>query len=180
MAEPELNAEQTNETPEQPAESKDSAEIARLKAALDKATKEAAESKRALREKQTAEEAAAAEAKEQREATERELADLRKTVAVEKSAKKVLGFVGDEAVASSVAEALYGADNADAAIAALEKAWKAKENALRQEYGKIPKPGAGSGNGSTVTREQLNAMSYPERVQFAKDNPEEYNKLMGR
>ena len=181
MAEPELNANQTTEpTSEPPAEPKESAEIARLKAALDKATKEAGDYRKQLRDKQTAEEAAAAEAEERRAATEKELADLRKTVAVEKSSKKVLGFVGDEAVATTVAEYLYGAEDADAVIAALEKAWKAKENALKQEYGKIPKPGAGSGNGSTVTREQLDAMSYTQRAEFAKNNPDEYNKLMGR
>jgi len=171
-------AEQTQEnTNSGPAES---AEIARLKGVIDKLTKEAADNKRALRDKQTAEEAAAAEAKERQEATERELSELRKTVAVEKTAKKVLSFVGDEATATNIATDLYGAENADAVITALEKAWKAKENALKQEYGKIPKPGVGSGNGATVTREQLDAMSYTQRLEFARSNPEEYNKLMGR
>ena len=177
----EINVNEAGEPNTEPApETRDNAEIARLKAALDKATREAADSKRELRARQSAEEAAAAEAKERQEATERELEELRRTVATEKTAKRVMGFVGDEAFATAIAEALYGSTNTEAAVAAFEKAWTAKEKALRLEYGKIPAPGVGANTGTTVTREQLDKMTLPERTEFASKFPEDYNKLMGR
>ena len=171
----------------EPTETTESAEIARLradlakqKAALDKATKEAAESKRLLRSKQSAEEAAAEEAKEKAEAQAKELAELRKRFAVAETSKKVMSFLGDEAVATSVAEYLYGAEDVDAAVTAIQKAWTAKEKALRLEFGKIPAPGVGSSEGSTITKEQLDAMTYLQRVEFANTHKDEYERLMGR
>lgn len=172
-----VNEVEQNENPEI---AKLKAELAKQKAALDKATKEAADSKRALRAKQSAEEAAAEEAKEAAEARDKELADLRKKFAVAETSKKVMGFVGDEQTASAVAEYLYGAEDIDAALAAFNKAWTAKEKALRLEYGKIPAPGVGSGEGSTITKAQLDAMTYTQRLEFANKYPDDYNKLMGR
>ena len=178
---------ETNATETQTTETTENAEIARLraemakqKAALDKATKEAAESKRALRAKQSAEEAAAEEAKETAEAQAKELAELRKRFAVAETSKKAMSFLGDEATATSVAEYLYGAEDVDAALLVIQKAWTAKEKALRLEFGKIPAPGVGSGDGPTVTKEQLDAMTYLQRVEFANKHPEDYAMLMGR
>lgn len=178
---------ETNTTETQTPETSENAEIARLraemakqKAALDKATKEAAESKRALRAKQSAEEAAAEEAKETAEAQAKELAELRKRFAVAETSKKAMAFLGDETAANSVAEYLYGAEDVDAALTAIQKAWTAKEKALRLEFGRIPAPGVGSGDGVTVTKEQLDAMDYLQRVEFATKHPEDYEKLMGR
>lgn len=160
--------------------SKLKAELAKQKAALDKATKEAAEAKRSLRAKQTAEEAAAEEARETAEAQAKELAELRKRFAVAETSKKVMGFVGDEETANSVAEMLYGAEDVDAAVAAFQKAWTAKEKALRAEYGKIPAPGVGGASGPSITKEQLDSMGYLQRIKFANEHPDEYNALMGR
>ena len=156
------------------------AELARMKAALDKATKEAAEHKRALRAKQTEEEAAAETAKEQQEAIMKELEELRKEKAVANAGKKVMGFIPDEKVATGIAEALYGEADVDLAIDMIQKAWVGKEKALRQEFGKIPAPGVGSADGPTVTKEQLKEMNLEERVAFASKYPDEYAKLMGR
>ena len=176
-----IEAEQEVETAtENPELEKLRAELAKQKAALDKATKEAAESKRALRAKQSAEEAAAEEAKEAAEARDKELAELRKRFAVAETSKKAMAFLGDEAVATEVAEYLYGAEDVDAALAAIQKAWNAKEKGLRLEYGKIPAPGTGNSEGSGVTKEELDAMSYKQRVTFANKYPNEYNRLMGR
>lgn len=193
MAEPETTvieateASETVETSTEPTESAESVELAKLraemakqKAALDKATKEAAESKRALRAKQSAEEAAAEEAKEAAEAQAKELAELRKRFAVAETSKKVMGFVGDEATANTVAEYLYGAEDVDAALTAIQKAWLAKEKALRLEYGKIQAPGVGAGDGPTLTKEQLDVMTYTQRLEFANQHPDEYERLMGR
>ena len=156
------------------------AELAKSKAALDKATKEAAENKKALRQRQSAEEIAAEEKRIADEARDKELNELRKRFAVAETSKKVMSFVGDEQISNSVAEYLYGAEDIDGAIDAINKAWIAREKKLRMEFGRLPAPGVGSTEGSTVTKEQLNAMSYTERVNFANTHPDEYNKLMGR
>lgn len=160
--------------------SKLKAELAKQKAALDKATKEAAESKRALRAKQSAEEVAAEEAKALQQSMQEELEQLRKEKAVSVITAKAMTFVGDNDIAGQVAEYLYGAEDADAALTAIQKAWTAKEKALRLEYGKIPAPGVGGSDGPTVTKDQLNAMNYMQRIEFANKHPEEYEALMGR
>lgn len=174
------------ETVETPAEN-ESAELAKLradyakmKAAMDKATSEAASMKKQLRAKQSAEEAAAEDAKALQQAMQEELEQLRKEKAVAGITAKVVGFTGSSDTAAQIAEYLYGAEDADAALDALTKAWSAKEKALRLEYGKITAPGIGSSEGSSVTKQQLDAMNYKQRLDFANKYPDEYNKLMGR
>ena len=156
------------------------AELARQKAALDKATKEAGDYKKQLRAKQTAEEAAAEEAKTQQEALMKELETLRKERAVAATTAKILPLVTDSTVAGQIAEYLYGAEDVESALAAIQKAWTAKEKALRLEFGRIPAPGVGGTDGPTVTKAQLDAMTYMDRVKYANEHPDEYNKLMGR
>jgi hypothetical protein len=156
------------------------AELAKQKAALDKATKEAGDAKKALRAKQSAEEIAAEEKRIADEERDKELNELRKRFAVAESSKKIMTFVGDESVSSSVAEALYGAEDVDAAIDAFNKAWMAKEKKLRIEFGRLPAPGAGSSEGNTTTKDQLDNMTYTERIKFANEHPDEYERLMGR
>lgn len=156
------------------------AEIARQKAANDKLSKENAEKTKALRAKQSAEEAAAEEAKTQQEALRQELETLRKERAVAATTAKVFPIVNDNAVAAQIAEYLYGAEDVDSALAAIQKSWTAREKALRLEYGKIPAPGVGGSDGPTVTKTQLDAMKFEDRVKFAREHRDEYNKLMGR
>lgn len=156
------------------------AELAKQKAAMDKATKEASDYKKQLRAKQSEEEVAAEEKRLADEERDRKLAEYEKRFTVAETCKKVMGFINDETTANTVAEYLYGAADVDAAIAAISKAWTAKEKTLRLEYGKIPAPAIGSDGGSTVTKTQLDAMSYTERLEFAKTYPEDYNRLMGR
>lgn len=156
------------------------AEMAKQKAALDKATKEAADSKRALRAKQSAEEVAQEEAKALQQSMQEELEQLRKEKAVGIITTKVMSFIGDNEAAAQIAEDMYGASDAEAALAAIQKAWAVKEKSLRLELGKITAPGAGSTDGPTITKAQLDAMNYSERVKFANEHADEYNKLMGR
>ncbi len=176
----EQNSNEEKKTDESAEIAKLKADLAKQKAALDKATKEAGDYKKALRAKQSEEEVAAEEKRAQDEARDKELAELRKKFAVAETSKKVMGFVGDEAISNSVAEYLYGAEDVDAAIAAFQKAWTAKEKALRQEFGKIPPPGVGSGDGVTITKKELDEMTYTQRVKFANEHPIEYERLMGR
>lgn len=183
MDELETKVEETVETPVEENNNelaKLKAELAKQKAALDKATKEAGDYRKQLRAKQSAEEVAAEEAKALQESMQEELKQLRKEKAVSTITAKVMGVVGDSEAASQIAEYLYGAEDADAALTAIQKAWKEKEKALRLEYGKIPAPSAGNTEGLTITKEQLDGMKFTERVKFANEHPEEYNKLMGR
>lgn len=155
-------------------------ELTRYKAAVDKAAKEAAEAKRSLRAKQTEEEAAAEEKRAADEERDRKLAEYEKRFAIADAAKQVMKFVDDPTVADAVAESLYGATDLEKAINALNKAWVAKENKLKLSYGKIPAPGVGSSDGATITKAQLDAMGYKDRLKFANEHPQEYNELMGR
>ena len=156
------------------------AEMAKLKAANDKLSKENSEKTKALRAKQSAEEVAAEEAKAQQEALMQELETLRREKSVAATTAKILPMVGDGEIAGQISEYLYGAEDVDAALTALQKAWSAKEKALRLEFGKIPAPGAGGSDGPTITREQLDGMKFPERVKFMNEHRDEYEKLMGR
>lgn len=119
------------------------AELAKQKNALDSATKEAANYKKQLRAKLSTEEQEAEAAKERQDAMEAELAELRKQSAIGAISKKVMTFIGDEKTADDVAESLYGAEDVDAAIDEFNKAWAAKEKALRLEFSKIPYPASG-------------------------------------
>lgn len=156
------------------------AELAKAKAATDKATKEAGDYRKQLKSKMTADEAAAEEKRAQEEALNTELNDLRKRFAVAETTKKVMALGGDEAVSTKIAEYLYGAEDTESALAEIQKLWTAREKALRLEFQKIPAPSAGNADGPTITAEQFHAMGYLERVEFAQNHPEEYNKLMGR
>lgn len=124
------------------------AELLKYKAATDKAAKEAAEAKRALRAKQSAEEIAAEEKKAADERAAQEIEELRREVARTKAIKSVMSKLGtDEETSGKVAEYLYGAEDVDAALTEIQRAWTAREKALKLEYGKVPPPGAGGANG---------------------------------
>lgn len=130
-------------------------ELEKYKKAIDKATKEAADNKRALKEKeqalrsrQTAEEIAAEEKKAQDEQTAKEIDELRREVARTKAVKSVMSKLGtDEETSGKIAEYLYGAEDVDNALMEIQRAWSAREKALKLEYGKVPPPGAGGANG---------------------------------
>ena len=156
------------------------AEFAKIKAANDKLSKENAEKTKQLRAKQSAEEVAAEEAKALQQSMQDELNQLRKEKAVAATTAKLVTVIGNDEVATKVAEYLYGAEDVDAAISEINKAWTAKEKALRLEYGKIPAPSVGGSEGALITKAQLDAMSYRDRAKFANEHPEDYRRLMGR
>lgn len=123
------------------------ADMAKQKAALDKATKEAGDARKALKAKMTQEEIDAANKAEAEEKAAARLAELEKEVARAKSTKSVMAKLGvDEDAAGSIAECLAGCEDVDNALLLIQKAWDAKEKALRLEFGKIPGPGAGGGS----------------------------------
>ena len=125
------------------------AEIAKQKAALDKATKEAGDARKALKAKMTQEEIDAQAKQEAAEQAAQELEELRKQVAKGNTVKTVMGKLGlDEDAAGTLADCLYGAADIDNALLNIQKAWNAKEAALKKEYGKITGPGAGADSNS--------------------------------
>jgi len=120
------------------------AEMAKQKEAINNATKEAAKYKRELQSKKTQEEIDADAKAEAAEKAAKELEELRKEVARAKSTKSVMAKLSvDEDTAGKIAENLIGCENIDNALLLIQKAWTAKEKALRLEFGKIPGPGAG-------------------------------------
>ena len=163
-----MNTETENTTPDthepeaQETQQTDNAELARLKAdivkqkaAIDKATKEAAEYKRLLRAKQSEAEIAAEAEKERQEADAKELEALRREKAVSQISTRMFAFTQDEKASDVIAEALYGADDIDLAMDELNKLWVAREKALKLEYGKIPAPGVGSANSGGMTKTEI-------------------------
>ena len=125
------------------------AEIAKQKAALDKATHEASSANKALKAKMTQEEIDAAAKKEADEKAAKELEELRREVAKAKTVKSVMGKLGvNEETAGSLADCLYGAADIDNAMLLIQKEWQARGKALKLEYGKLTGPGAGTDSNS--------------------------------
>lgn len=125
------------------------AEMAKQKAALDKATHEASTANKALKAKMTQEEIDAAAKQEAAEKAAQELEDLRKQVAKGNTIKTVMGKLGiDEDAAGDLADHLYGATDIDNALLVIQKAWQAREAALRKEFGRVTGPGAGADSNS--------------------------------
>ena len=123
-------------------------ELAKQKEAINKATKEAADYKRQLRAKQSEEEIAAEEKKAAEEAARKENEELKKELAKIKTVKSVMGKIGtDEEVSGRIADYMYGAEDAEAALTEIQRYIVAREKALRLEFGKIPAPGTGGVNG---------------------------------
>lgn len=132
------------------------ADMAKQKAALDKATSEAAQYKKELRTKQTQEEIDAANKKEAEEKAAQHVAELEREVSRIKATKSVMSNLGvDEATAGNIAESLVGCENVENALLLIKQAWDAKEKALRVEFGKVPPPGAGGGSEDREKQEAL-------------------------
>lgn len=170
-----VTANTTNANP--PADNKQEQEIAKLKAALDKATKEAADYKRQFRATKTAEEQRAEEEREKYEAMQNRVAELERERDISNISKRAMALVSDETVAGTLAEAMVGAADIDAIFDEIQKAWSIKEKKLRQEFGKIPAPVAGE-DAPTMSKEDISKMGYKQRAEFAAKYPETYQKIM--
>ena len=111
VATAEQAVEQPTETKQpEPAEKPENAEIAKLKAALTKASADAAEWKRALREKQTESERAEAERAEQDKAMREELATLRRDKSISEYTAKCVTLNMDAELAAKTANAMADGD----------------------------------------------------------------------
>ena len=149
-------------------------DLARMKAALDRATKEAGDAKKALRAKQSADEVAEEEkraAEEEKRAADeerdRKLAEYEKRFVVADTAKKVLAIINDEAIANNIADGIYGSDNVELVINSIRKLVSKITADLKAEYGKIPAPGVGSTTGVAMTKDEIFSIKDPVKRQRA-------------
>ena len=108
---------------------------------------------------------------------DRIIAEYEKRWAVAEIARKAMSLVGDEKTAYALAENLYGAAAPVSALDILEKSWAEKERKLAAAYGRIPSPASGPADHSNFTREQLLAMNYRQRLDFARKYPHDYRRL---
>lgn len=121
------------------------AENGKQKAALDKATHEAAETRKELKKRQTQEEIDADAKREEDEKRQQRVEELERKVARAENTKAIMGKLGiGEDDAGQIAESLRGCENLDNALLLIQKAWTAKEKSLRIEFGKLTPPGAGN------------------------------------
>lgn len=153
-------------------------EIARLKAALNKASSDTASYKKALREKQSEAERLEAERQEREAERENLLKSLmrEKDVSIQKASFLSHGFTDE--LSNSSAEALLDGDF-DTFHKNLKSFLENKEKELRADILKAtPKPvSGGNDNGSTVTKEQFDNMSYSEKAKLFEDNKSLYDEL---
>ena len=155
-----------------------SAEIDRLKNALNKSNSEAADYKKQLREKMSAEEKKAKDDAEKIEELikERDALLREKTIAGHKANYLALGY--DEKLAIDTAEAMVNGE-LDKVFANQKKHIESVEKKIRADVLKdTPKPEGGNGS-ETITKEKFSKMSIAEQFKYSVDHPEEYKKLYG-
>lgn len=154
-------------------------EIARLKAALNKASSEASDFKKQLREKMSTEEKEKAE----KEAADKEkdelIAKLLRNQDVTNYTAKLIGLGMNEADAKKTAETMPSGLK-DTFFEACTNLKSDIERKVKAEITKgTPRPDGGNEKPEGVTKEQFNKMSYMERLELKKNNPTEYENLKG-
>lgn len=157
------------------------ADMARNKNALDKALREKGEITKRLREKQTAEEAEA-EAKAEAEAqrAERE-AEMEKKIATyeARSMFAEMGLVGQD-LETAVQAKIDGDESAVYSVIVkyfenkYESALKTKES---EWLGNRPQVNVGVGEGTTLTKEQFDNMTYKEKAELYEKDIETYKRF---
>lgn len=155
-----------------------SAEIERLKNALNKSNSEAADFKKQLREKMSAEELKAKEDAEKIEELikERDALLKEKTISTHKAKYLALGY--DESLANETAEAMVNGE-LDKVFANQKKHIESVEKKIRADVLKTtPKPEGGNGS-ETITKEKFSKMSIAEQHKYSVEHPEEYKMLYG-
>ena len=156
-----------------------SAELERYKNATTKANSEAAEYKRKLK----ALEEKAAEGSTESDKKMAELEEQIKTLNREKSiterTAKFLKNGFDEDSANKAAEAFTNGDS-EAFFEVLGSFITEHDKTFKAELLKsTPRPDGEGGKAPTMTLEALRKLPQEERYKFAKEHPEEYNKLYG-
>lgn len=155
-----------------------SAEIERLKNALSKSNSEAADFKKRLREKMTVDEIKAKDDAEKQEKLQSDYDALVKKVTISENKAKLLALGYEDKLATETAEAMANGE-LDKVFANQKKHLEAVEKKIRQDILKdTPKPDGGNA-GTTITKEQFDAMGYTERLKVFNENPEIYKEYTG-
>lgn len=153
----------------------------RLQNKYNQASSEAAKSKQALRAKQTAEEREAEEIAEQKRLADEEKENMRKEL---NHIKAVAAYkdIQEEGTVELLIEAVSESDHSAIATILKNEVDRAVKEAVKAEKTKWlkenPPVNVGTGEQSTVTKEQLAKMNYSQRVELFNKNPELYNKLL--
>lgn len=153
-------------------------ENAKLKNAQSNASADASKYKKALQERMSEQERAATEAKELMDQLKAENAELKRSQTLAEHRAGYIGLGFDEATAEKAAAATYDGDFTNL-MAAFKEFVAAHDKALLADAVRnTPRPGAGSADAQTVTREQLDKMNYSQRVKLFAEQPELYKTLM--
>ena len=155
------------------------AELERYKNANSKANSEAAEYRRQLKALQE-------KAKEGSSDTEKQMAELKEqieTLQKEKSlSEKKASFLKlgmNEELAVKCSEAFVNGDG-DSLFEGMASFIDAHDKAFKAELLKTtPRPGSEGGNPPEMTKEAFQKLSPAERMKFANEHPDEYNKIYG-
>lgn len=156
-----------------------SSEIERYKNAASKANSEAAEWKKKHNALLSEEEQKKNEAEEEMNRIREELETLRKEKVESDHRAKLIALGYEETLAAETAKALVNGET-EKVFAAQKKHQESLEKKIRADVLKdTPKPKAGSGTKSEITKEQFDEMGYTERLKVFNDNPELYKELIG-
>ncbi len=108
-----------------------------------------------------------------------EIKALRREIDCMDIARKAVQFGFDSASAGKIAKWMVGAADPEGALQAISTIWMQRERDLKKQLmDGVPRKTVSSS--PSVSKEQLDGMSYRERVDFAEANPEQYERLMGR
>lgn len=155
-----------------------SAEVERLKKAIDKSNSEAATYKKQLREKMTDDEIKAKENADKMEELQSKYNALLRESNINNNKARLLALGYEDKLAADTAEAIVNGD-LDKVFVNQKKHIESVEKKIREEnLTKTPRP-TGGGGSETMTLEKLRKMPLAEHIKFAEEHPEEYKALYG-
>lgn len=153
-------------------------DVAKYKAAADKAASEAADYKKQLRDRMTEDEAKAAKDAEERATLLARVEQLEQEKAIGTYTNAYLAMGYDEKLAKATAEAMAKGD-LDTVFKNQKVHMDNREKVLRTELLKeTPSPAPGKADVGK-TREEVSKMTLAEQAKFAQDNPEIYKEFFG-
>lgn len=158
-------------------ESTNDKDVAKMKAAFDKASAEASKYKKLLEERMTEDEKAKAERDEQWKRLVEDNENMKKRIAVAENKANLIALGYSETLAESTAEAMFSNDTAT--IFKNQKAMlEEREKALRAELVKgTPTPPAGKGSSAGMTKEQFDKLTTYEQMELYQKDPQLFEQL---
>lgn len=145
---------------------------------FDKTASELSSLKKEYNKKLTDEEIKAKEDAEKQEKLRSDYDALVKKVTISENKAKLLALGYEDKLATETADAMANGE-LDKVFANQKKHLEAVEKKIRQDILKdTPKPDGGN-TGTTITKEQFDAMGYTERLKVFNENPEIYKEYTG-